>query len=65
MRAGPDQRHRLRGGPQPGKHDWPFADQAFVRALPWLAGQLDTPQAPRISLPGAGGAAAQVVTAGR
>lgn len=51
--------------PQPGKHGWPFADQAFVRALPWLAGQLDTPQAPRISLPGAGGAAAQVVTAGR
>lgn len=51
--------------PQPGKHDWPFADQAFVRALPWLAGQLATPEVSRIPLPGTGGATAQVVTAGR
>jgi S-formylglutathione hydrolase FrmB len=58
--------------PAPGKHDWPFADRAFAAALPWLAGQLGTPGAPRILLPGAsntpaaGGAApAQVVAAGR
>ena len=37
---------------QPGKHDWPFAAQAFGAALPWLAGRLATPQVPRISLPG-------------
>ncbi len=39
--------------PQPGKHDWPFADRAFAAALPWLAGQLGTPGVPRIPLPGA------------
>jgi len=39
--------------PQPGKHDWPFADRVFVAALPWLAGQLGTPDVPRIALPGA------------
>ncbi len=39
--------------PQPGKHDWPFADRAFVAALPWLAGQLGTPGVPRTPLPGA------------
>jgi S-formylglutathione hydrolase FrmB len=37
--------------PQPGKHDWPFADRAFAAALPWLAGQLGTPGVPRIALP--------------
>lgn len=37
---------------QPGKHDWPFAARAFASALPWLAGRLDTPGAPRIGLPG-------------
>lgn len=37
---------------QPGRHDWPFAAQAFDAALPWLAGRLGTPQAPRIALPG-------------
>ena len=37
--------------PQPGKHDWPFADRAFAAALPWLAGQLGTPGVPPISLP--------------
>ena len=38
--------------PQPGKHDWPFADRVFAAALPWLAGQLGTPGVPRIALPG-------------
>ncbi len=38
--------------PQPGKHDWPFADSAFAAALPWLAGRLGTPGVPRTALPG-------------
>jgi S-formylglutathione hydrolase FrmB len=37
--------------PQPGKHDWPFADRAFAAALPWLAGRLGTPGVPRSALP--------------
>ena len=37
---------------QPGRHDWPFAAQAFAAALPWLAGQLETPGVPRAPLPG-------------
>jgi S-formylglutathione hydrolase FrmB len=37
---------------QPGRHDWPFAAQAFGAALPWLAGRLGTPQIPRAVLPG-------------
>lgn len=37
---------------RPGRHDWPFAAQAFDAALPWLAGRLGTPDAPRIALPG-------------
>jgi S-formylglutathione hydrolase FrmB len=36
---------------QPGKHDWPFASNAFVAALPWLAGRLGTPGVPRIPSP--------------
>ena len=36
---------------QPGKHDWPFASNAFAAALPWLAGRLDTPGMPRIPAP--------------
>lgn len=28
---------------QPGKHDWPYAAQAFATALPWLAARLGTP----------------------
>lgn len=28
---------------EPGRHDWPFAGQAFATALPWLAGRLNTP----------------------
>jgi S-formylglutathione hydrolase FrmB len=38
---------------QPGRHDWPFASRAFATALPWLAGQIGTPGAPRIPLPSA------------
>jgi S-formylglutathione hydrolase FrmB len=37
---------------QPGKHDWPTAGVAFSTALPWLAGQLGTPDVARIPLPG-------------
>ncbi len=36
---------------QPGKHDWPFAAQAFATALPWLAGQIGTPGVPSQQLP--------------
>jgi S-formylglutathione hydrolase FrmB len=36
---------------QPGKHDWPFASRAFAEALPWLAGQLGTPEVRWIPLP--------------
>ena len=36
---------------QPGKHDWPFASQAFAAALPWMAGQLATPGSPKVPLP--------------
>ena len=36
---------------QPGRHDWPFASKAFGAALPWLAGQLDTPGVAQIALP--------------
>ena len=36
---------------QPGKHDWPFASRAFATALPWLAGELETPEVPLIALP--------------
>ena len=39
--------------PQPGKHDWPFADRVFVAALPWLAGRLGTPDVKRVALPDA------------
>lgn len=39
---------------QPGKHDWTFAAEAFGAALPWLAGRLSTPGAPRLELPGTG-----------
>jgi S-formylglutathione hydrolase FrmB len=38
---------------QPGKHDWPFASRAFATALPWLAGELGTPDVPLIALPSA------------
>jgi S-formylglutathione hydrolase FrmB len=37
---------------QPGKHDWPTAATVFATALPWLAGQLGTPDVARIPLPG-------------
>jgi S-formylglutathione hydrolase FrmB len=42
--------------PQPGRHDWPFADRAFAAALPWLAGALGTPGIARTPLPAVGGA---------
>lgn len=29
---------------QPGRHDWPFAAQAFAASLPWLAARLNTPE---------------------
>ncbi len=40
--------------PQPGKHDWPFAEHAFAAALPWIAGQIGTPGLPFVPLPTAG-----------
>jgi S-formylglutathione hydrolase FrmB len=42
---------------QPGKHDWPFAAQAFAASLPWLASTLGTPGAEPVELPQRGGAA--------
>ncbi|MBU8809633.1 alpha/beta hydrolase [Mycolicibacterium goodii] len=36
---------------EPGRHDWAFANTAFARALPWLAGQLHTPGVAEIPLP--------------
>jgi S-formylglutathione hydrolase FrmB len=36
---------------QPGKHDWPFAANAFAVGLPWLAGRLGTPGVPTVPLP--------------
>jgi S-formylglutathione hydrolase FrmB len=36
---------------QAGKHDWPTAGVAFATALPWLAGQVHTPEVPQIALP--------------
>jgi S-formylglutathione hydrolase FrmB len=42
---------------QPGKHDWPFAAQAFAAALPWLASTLGTPNTEPVELPERGGAA--------
>ena len=54
---------------QPGKHDWPFAVNAFVLSLPWLAGQVGTPGVPRIALPPAqpapSGAGAASLATGR
>ena len=36
---------------QPGKHDWPFAAQAFAASLPWLASTLGTPDVEPVQLP--------------
>ncbi len=36
---------------QPGRHDWPFAAQAFAASLPWLAAVLGTPDTEPIQLP--------------
>ena len=35
----------------PGRHNWPFASEAFASSLPWLAGRIGTPSVPRIPLP--------------
>jgi S-formylglutathione hydrolase FrmB len=35
----------------PGRHDWAFAANAFGAALPWLAGQLNTPGVEETELP--------------
>ena len=40
---------------QPGKHDWPFAAQAFEASLPWLASVLGTPATEPVQLPQRGG----------
>jgi S-formylglutathione hydrolase FrmB len=50
---------------QPGKHDWPFAAQAFAAALPWLAGKLGTPGIPVEGLPSATPPAPMLEAAGR
>ena len=50
---------------QPGKHDWPFAAQAFTTALPWLAGQVGTPEVLKQPLPGATAPAVTVEAARR
>ncbi|OBI12490.1 hypothetical protein A5712_06665 [Mycobacterium sp. E2327] len=42
---------------QPGRHDWPFAAQAFAASLPWLAGALGTPGTDPVELPRRGGGA--------
>jgi S-formylglutathione hydrolase FrmB len=36
---------------QPGRHDWPFAAQAFAESLPWLAATLGTPNTDPVHLP--------------
>jgi S-formylglutathione hydrolase FrmB len=41
---------------QPGRHDWPFAAQAFAASLPWLAGTLGTPGTEPVAFPQRGGA---------
>lgn len=50
---------------QPGKHDWPFASHAFAAALPWLAGQIGTPDVPPTPLPNAAPSPAIEQTAAR
>ena len=35
-----------------GKHDWQFGEAVFEQTLPWLAGELGTPETPRIAMPG-------------
>jgi S-formylglutathione hydrolase FrmB len=45
---------------QPGRHDWPLAANVFTAALPWLAGQIGTPDVPRIALPSSAAAASPV-----
>lgn len=40
---------------QPGRHDWPFAAEAFAASLPWLASTLGTPDTEPVRLPRRGG----------
>jgi S-formylglutathione hydrolase FrmB len=42
---------------QPGRHDWPFAAQAFAASLPWLAATLGIPGTEPVPLPQSGGGA--------
>jgi S-formylglutathione hydrolase FrmB len=46
----------------PGKHDWPFATEVFTKSLPWLAGEIGTPDVPKVPLPGGGAAPGPVGT---
>ncbi len=48
--------------PTPGRHDWPLATQVFTKSLPWLAGEIGTPDVPKIPLPGGGAAPGPVGT---
>jgi S-formylglutathione hydrolase FrmB len=50
---------------QPGKHDWPYASNAFAAALPWLAGQIHTPGIAPVPLPAPPKSAAYMQTAAR
>jgi S-formylglutathione hydrolase FrmB len=47
----------------PGGHTWQFAAQAFTSSLPWLAGQIGTPDVPRVPLPSPGPPPAPAATA--
>ncbi len=49
--------------PAAGRHDWPFAARVLVDSLPWLAGRLDTPEVPKIPLPGQSSADGLRITA--
>jgi S-formylglutathione hydrolase FrmB len=48
---------------RPGKHDWPYASRAFAAALPWLAGQIGTPDVPSTPLPSQAAKSATIVKA--
>lgn len=47
----------------PGKHDWPFAAQVFASSLPWLAGQIGTPDVSLVPLPNSAPPPAPAATA--
>ena len=52
VRAGQRQRHRLRGGGPAGQARLAVRGAGLRRALPWLAGQIETPGIPSVALPG-------------